>query len=75
MIMLGCISLVLSTGCMQWAEQAGWTVPVNNKSGKAPSKSYGDATVTVNSNKSPKSNKSKSRNIFQREPETDGSAI
>lgn len=68
MILLSCFALV-SSGCMQWAEQAGWTVPVNDKSGKPPPKPYGDASVNVSSNKSAKSNKSRKRNIFEREPQ------
>jgi len=71
--MLSVLTLSLSSGCMQWAEQAGWTV-TETKSGKPPAKSYGDANVTVSSNRSQKATKPKFKNIFEREPKSSETA-
>lgn len=60
---------------MNMAHDLGWTVPADQgKSSKPTGRNYGDASVTVNSNKSSKSTKAKSRNIFQRDPDSQQSA-
>lgn len=69
--LIGGLAVSLSSGCMKMFEDMGM-VETTTKSGKPPTKVYGEAEVThgtSRSSKSNKSNKSKPRNIFQREPE------
>lgn len=59
--------MLLSTGCMKMFEDLGMVETTTTKSGNSPAKSYGDANVTVSSNKSQKSAKPRGKNIFERD--------